>query len=218
MLNAIGPSLNQVSSLNSSVGEKTFAGHRRRLVRVEAEQDHEHDDPADPYAQNRVEDLAALLIPCFSAGLAACRGRSAGLLRDRAHQLDTALRTAVDHAHGEGDRVGDEDHQRRGQTVGAAADQARERRSPRPAARCARTPRTGSRPICAARVARAWIQRLSSVGEHALRQPCARGRRVAEHGRAERQRHRRRHDDEHDVEIGDASDAAATAPGTRAGA
>ena len=103
------------------------AGDLGSLVRGDAEQDREQHDPAHPHADDGVADLARLAHALFLGGRRPRSGRARGDRwgsGDGAHQAGPPSRP-LPIAHREGDRVGDEDHQRRREAVVVAAGGAR---------------------------------------------------------------------------------------------
>ena len=150
LLNAIGPSLNQVSSLNSSVGEKTSLATVGALCAVTPKQDHEQRDPAEPDAQEPSRGSSVPGSSPASGGRAggsrarmpgaiggapatALIGRrpSAAALRPHAWRMRSSRRRRSQAPRSDRQRA----HRRR-----------RRARSRRRAARCARTPSTRLRP------------------------------------------------------------------------
>ena len=123
MLNATGPSLNQVSSLNSSVGEKTPRRDGRGLVRLEAEDDDEEDQPEQPDREDRQATLPVLIGLGSSGSLIGGSACWSALIAPSSVVVGGPLMTRID----ERDRVRAEDHERGGEPVRAAAGDARRR-------------------------------------------------------------------------------------------
>src|SRR6059058_5822569 len=113
LLNATGPALNQVSSLNSSTGEKALLATSGALCAVTPNRTTNSTIPPNHTPKTDRPILRLVLIPCFSAAPL------------RRHSSARPSRPSPRQAHGERQRVGAKDQNRRGEAVAAAADRAR---------------------------------------------------------------------------------------------